>query len=119
MARKALRECSKAGCHELTRERYCAKHKAEYDRAASQRHQEYDRTTRDKPAAEFYKSKEWQRARAEAMARSLYLCQDCLARGVIKKAEMVHHIKPLREYPRLALDQDNLKPLCNKCHGKY
>lgn len=85
MARKALRECNKAGCHELTRERYCSKHKAEYDRADSQRHKEYDRTKRDKTAAEFYKSKEWQRARAEALARSLYLCQDCLARGVIKR----------------------------------
>ena len=29
---------------------------------------------------------------------------------------MVHHIKPLEDYPELALELDNLISLCNDCH---
>lgn len=117
MGRKPLRECLKCGCHNLTRSGYCGIHKAE--RQDKARHKFYDSTKRDKQAAEFYKSTAWKKVRAQAMARAHYLCQDCLKRGVINKAEMVHHIKPLREFPELALDINNLKPLCYKCHGRY
>ncbi|OZQ74694.1 endonuclease [Paenibacillus odorifer] len=33
-------------------------------------------------------------------------------------ADMVHHIKPLSEYPELALVLKNLLSLCNSCHNK-
>ena len=33
------------------------------------------------------------------------------------RADEVHHIKELREYPELALDDDNLVSLCAKCHN--
>lgn len=117
MGKKPMRECAKSGCHNLTRESYCDKHKTLF--GGSMRHKIYDATVRDKKAAEFYHSAKWKKVRAQAISRAHGLCQDCLARGIITKADMVHHVKPLREYPEHALDLDNLKPLCNACHAKY
>lgn len=112
MGRKPLRECGKAGCHKLTRSYYCDEHKIN-------RHKIYDSEQRDKSTDKFYHSDKWKNVRAQAMARAHGLCQDCLKRGLLVNAEMVHHIKPLRDYPELGLDLNNLKPLCNRCHGQY
>lgn len=42
---------------------------------------------------------------------------------VIRRAEQVHHIRELKEYPKLALDDENLTSLCEPCHnirhGRY
>lgn len=115
MSEKPLRECRIIGCHNLTRNYYCLKHK-DIEKA---RHKRYDDANRDKQAAAFYRSKAWKKIRDQAMAKANGLCLDCLGHGIIKQAEMVHHIKPLRDYPEHALDINNLKPLCNRCHGKY
>ena len=115
MARKPLRECRVYGCHNLTRDGYCNKHIG----LKTERHKVYDKCQRDKEAAGFYKSSAWMKARALSMVRHYGLCQDCLNKGMIKQADMVHHIKPLREFPDLALEQSNLRPLCNQCHAKY
>ena len=32
------------------------------------------------------------------------------------KATTVHHKKYLRLHPELALDPDNLEPICERCH---
>lgn len=115
MAQKPMRECRVNGCHNLTRNGYCNKHL----NLKNERHRAYDKTTRDKWAAAFYKSKVWKVAREKSLALHYGLCQDCLAQGKMTDAEMVHHIKPLREYPELATVQSNLRPLCNRCHAKY
>ena len=119
MGQKPMRECHKIGCHTLTRETYCTKHRSEYIKREAQRQQRYDRHTRNASATEFYKSAAWQKARALSIAAHYGLCQDCLEQGRFKRADMVHHVKPLRDYPELALEQSNLRPLCNRCHGKY
>lgn len=110
MGRKPLKECYVPGCHTLTRTGYCAEH---MDRK-NMRHKIYDNTLRDKQSMNFYKSDAWIKARALSLATHFGICQDCGG-----TAEMVHHIKPLRKYPELALVQSNLRPLCNKCHAKY
>ena len=115
MGQKAMRECCVAGCHNLTRDGYCQVHV----HLKLQRHSIYDRTDRDKQAAAFYKSDAWRKARALSMARHYGLCQDCLEHDITKDAVMVHHVKPLRQYPELALVQSNLRPLCNRCHAQY
>lgn len=119
MGQKPMRECRKIGCHILTRETYCKKHRAEKQKREAVRQREYDTHKRNAEADAFYKSAAWQKARALSIATHYGLCQDCLAAGRLKRADMVHHIKPLRDYPELALVQSNLKPLCNKCHAKY
>ncbi len=115
MGQKPLRECRAPGCRELTREGYCSKHIGQ----KNNRHAIYDRESRDKDTASFYRTAAWRAARDESMRIHFGLCQDCLKKGIIKTAEMVHHVKPLRDYPELALVQKNLRPLCNRCHGKY
>lgn len=123
MGLKPLRECKQIGCHELTRSTYCETHlKCENERLKrykNERQKRYDEKQRDKRAAAFYKTQAWKDARALSMAKHYGLCQDCLAKGIVKQADMVHHIKALRDYPELALTQSNLRPLCNKCHAQY
>jgi len=37
----------------------------------------------------------------------------------IRKAEVVHHIKELRDYPSLSLELSNLISWCNICHTSH
>lgn len=63
----------------------------------------------------------------QILERDRYECQDCRERlhdaaeqgkklegkdRLIASAEEVHHIRELRAYPKLALDDDNLVSLC-------
>ncbi len=75
---------------------------------------------------EFYTSSYWLNLRDEVLEEFKYECQDCKKRGKYKKATIVHHVKHLREHPRLALsktyidengkEQIQLKPVCKSCH---
>lgn len=71
----------------------------------------------------FYHSKPWRRVRAKALERDAGMCQDCMDRfraghGVKpRRATMVHHLKPIEDWPGLALDLNNLRSLCDKCHN--
>lgn len=68
----------------------------------------------------------------DILRRDLFECQDCRRRlskaaeeGIrltgddakIRPACEVHHIKELRDYPNLALEDDNLIGLCTQCHN--
>lgn len=64
----------------------------------------------------FYHSPAWRRLRLQALQRDHYLCQKCLAEKKIVAATEVHHVKPVADYPELALDLDNLQSLCWSCH---
>lgn len=52
------------------------------------------------------------------LTRDHYLCQTCLRKGKLSIANTVHHIKPLEDYPELALDEENLESICPSCHNK-
>lgn len=86
----------------------------------------------DKEAKEFYNSSAWKHKRMEILERDHYECQDCRQRlrnaakegrllsGRDRKiwpAEEVHHIQELKEYPELALNNDNLISPCTQCHN--
>ena len=73
----------------------------------------------------FYQSKEWRQLRADIIHKNYNECHNCRKKGKITKAETVHHIHHLREYPQYALSEYiykdgekiiNLIPLCSKCH---
>ena len=74
----------------------------------------------------FYKSTDWDIAREKALERDKYACQFFLGNyddGVhkpykimLKKADTVHHIIPIKERPDLALDLDNLVSLSFEAH---
>jgi len=65
-----------------------------------------------------YHTAVWQKVRAVVLIRDNYLCQRCLRSKRISVANTVHHIKPLEEYPKLALEITNLESLCAACHNK-
>lgn len=73
-------------------------------------------------AKAFYSSKTWQECR-EAYAKSQkYLCENCLAKGLYTPGEIVHHITELTpdniNDPAIALNFDNLRLVCRKCHAE-
>lgn len=76
------------------------------------------RYKQSKKTKAFYKSAAWLKCRKLVLKRDYYLCQPCLRDGKLTTADAVHHIKPLEDYPELALDMDNLESICNSCHNK-
>jgi len=66
----------------------------------------------------FYHTKVWQTCRDSILIRDNFLCQSCLKSKQITLANTVHHIKPFKDFPELALDQDNLQSLCPNCHNQ-
>lgn len=70
----------------------------------------------------FYHSADWEQAREQALMRDGYLCQHCLARGIVTPAVMVHHIVELTPAnisdPNVSTNLDNLVSLCDLCHKK-
>lgn len=90
----------------------------ECEKTKSDRHKYYDMYQRDKKAAAFYKSKEWQKVRELVLSRDLGLCVRCLANHVepVVFADMVDHIIPLKIDWHLRLESNNLQSLCNRCH---
>lgn len=65
----------------------------------------------------FYKGRDWMELRQTALIRDNHECQKCKERGKYRKADCVHHIKEVKDYPWLALILDNLMCLCNSCHN--
>lgn len=76
----------------------------------------------------FYSTGAWKRARRRALDRDHGYCVWCRRAGrktidrsgrpVLVRATMVHHIKPLRDAPELALTLSNLVSLCDACHDE-
>ncbi|MFD2511396.1 HNH endonuclease [Halalkalibacter alkalisediminis] len=80
------------------------------------RHKAYDKVKRDKDTQAFYNSKSWKIVRRDVESRDNHLCQLCLSKKKIKTMNLVHHIKELRDYPKLGLMRSNLISLCAVCH---
>lgn len=59
----------------------------------------------------FYKSREWSGRsgyaglKEEVLREQHYECQPCKERGVITRADTVHHVMHVREHPELALSR--------------
>lgn len=54
---------------------------------------------------EFYTSGLWLKARADALDEDKHECQRCKKAGKYERANTVHHVKPLKKYPELALSK--------------
>ena len=69
-----------------------------------------------------YHTSEWQRVRKEAWIRDHGLCQECIKRGRVTAAEIVHHITELTPAnvsdPSVAYGIDNLECVCRECHAR-
>ena len=113
MSRKPKRPCAEMNCNNLTTGRYCELHKNLTKKST----QIYNKYYRDKTINSFYQSKEWRRVRNAVIARDNYLCQRCLKKGIIKRADVVHHIIEVKEDWSKRLDMNNLESLCHACHN--
>lgn len=73
-------------------------------------------------ARAFYNSDQWQRARRFVLGRSGGLCERCFEKGIIRAADVVHHIIFLTPKnvsdPRISLNPEKLIALCQDCHAE-
>lgn len=107
MPRKPMHPCSIPGCPNLTYSRYCELHTKEENK----RYETYDR---DKATKKLY-SGSWKRIRESYFKRHPF-CEYCYAKGILVKAEHVHHKVPLKEGG--SNNEENLVSLCKPCHSK-
>lgn len=63
----------------------------------------------------FYNSWEWKRIRYQVLKERGARCSICGADNTNARI-VVDHIKPLRQYPELALEKSNLQVLCDDCN---
>lgn len=106
---KPKRLCSHAGCNTLIDfdERFCDKHKSRYKW----------RKSYEKKYLQFYHSKRWiKESKQFLIANSV--CVKCLNDGIIRKADVVDHIIPLKVDWSKRLDHSNWQPLCNDHHNQ-
>lgn len=106
MSSRPLRPCAHPGCKELIRDgRYCPTHQpapaADNNRPASQA-RGYD--------TRWVQVRTWWRKRHP-------MCDDCLSAGVVRRADLVHHIVPIGAGGE-RYDHANLVSLCGPCHAK-
>lgn len=66
-----------------------------------------------KKADPFYLSSSWRLLRKDILQRDHYVCQRCGRTG----ANIVHHIRPVKDHPELKRDPANLETVCERCHN--
>lgn len=54
---------------------------------------------------EFYTSGQWLKIRAEVLEADKCECQRCKRFGKYERANTVHHVKPIKKFPELALSK--------------
>lgn len=73
-------------------------------------------------ARSFYLSQAWIQTRKAYVKSVGGLCEDCLARGIVRAGEIVHHITPLTPEnindTSITLDPANLRLVCRDCHAQ-
>lgn len=69
----------------------------------------------------FYSSPAWKNLRSAIIKERGGLCENCLKKGIIRAATLVHHIKPVTaenvNNPEISLNPANLEALCSDCHA--
>jgi len=107
VARRALHECNRPGCHNLCSTPYCEEHtrppQPRQDRRPSASKRGYDTL--------------WKKRRDMFLARSENaMCRRCTERGIHGvPSEMVHH----RDGNPRNNDESNWEPLCRECHERH
>ena len=119
MNKRALRPCKKAGCPNLTRERYCEDHIQAAEEHKAIRNKYYDKYVREKKYTDFYNSDEWERVRENILVT--YNGIDIYAYYIDKEIELastVHHIVEVKDDWDKRLELINLFPTTESNHNK-
>lgn len=73
-------------------------------------------------AKTFYKSQAWKDTRNAYAKSKGNLCEVCLAKGIYRSGEIVHHKIHLSPEniadPSISLNWDNLQLVCRDCHAQ-
>lgn len=75
-----------------------------------------DGTSRQSGRKPMYHTKYWINIRSAVLTRDHNECQVCAEMGKVRQAEVVHHIKPVEDFPDRFDDLSNLVSLCRECH---
>lgn len=120
MPRAAPKPCSYPGCPELVDEKaargMCVRHVRETRALKGARARRRNFTDEDRQRDNWYSSADWRRLRRSFISRNP-LCQHCLDRGLIRKADVVDHIIERKDDDSLRLNSSNLQSLCHRCHN--
>jgi len=73
-------------------------------------------STRDRRQL-FYTSPEWRNLRAYKLSLDPF-CEICMKFGYLKPAQVVDHVKDIKDEPDLRLEITNLTSLCKPCHDR-
>lgn len=109
MAGKIVSPCRAPSCplFALPDERFCTDHIHEYK--ISRTRERHRKKVRDP----FYGTLRWKR-KSLKMRKKYPVCQKCK----VQFTQVVHHIKPVKQYPELAFEDSNLLCLCHTCHNR-
>ena len=110
---KPWKPCRKSGCPEVTRYEsgYCQSH--EY--LAHEAQKKYNKR-RGSAHSRGYDEK-WKKLSKAKLAHDP-LCEKCSTTDNPVSAVLVHHIKPIEDFPELRLEWSNLESNCRECHEK-
>ncbi len=81
------------------------------------RRREYEKRPERKADNAFYKTARWIAFRKYLVSKPEFaLCAECKMQGIITPTTQIDHIKPRKDFPELAWDEDNLQGLCLSHH---
>lgn len=88
--------------------------------------EELEELTKDGNLSVFYNSTAWRKLSKYVIKTHNNECHYCKKKGKVTRATIVHHVKPLKEFPKFAYSltytdpdgKENLQliPLCRNCH---
>jgi len=108
---KFLKPCDRCK-RNLTDKKYC-----EDCEAIVAKQNKRSRTDNREPASKRGYDRDWKKLRDyKLLIDPLCECENCKKYEVIKQADVVHHIKPVAEYPELRLSLNNLMSMSRECH---
>lgn len=107
MPLKPQRPCSRPGCRNLTRERFCTEHQADIRQYDRYRGSSYERG---------YNS-EWRAYRVWYLQEHP-ICVECKRAGILEASTVVDHIIPHKGDQELFWRPSNHQALCTSCHSR-
>lgn len=104
MPMKPLKPCNHPGCPELTKNKYC------------DRHRNLHNNKRESASKRGYNNK-W-RVASKRYLKAHPLCVQCQKENRLVEATVVDHIIPHRGDKKLFWDENNWQALCKRCHDR-
>ena len=113
-----MRKCAVASCRNKVEipETYCEEHKDQSSKDYN-KHVRYNQD--NEKYSRFYATTQWKRVRKAVLMREP-MCRQCALEGVMKEADLVHHVEEIRS-PNgwdKRLSVDNLEPICYAHHNQ-